>query len=415
MKHRRLTYGAVALAVLLAYPPEPTHAAQGDFSRDDRKTLVAKAADAIENRYLDAKKGAAIAGALRRDASLHQADIAAPLFAVHINEALFSASGDAHLKLRWMPKSVEGSLSIPPDFGVRAVRILDGNIGLLRLDGFYDTVEARRHLLTSLSLLQYTDALILDFRENQGGASEVVRLLQGCFFTTPEKVMIYEDSPDDRIDSYSEKWTSDAFCDGKPLAVLVGPRTASAAEDFALSVQVFELGTLIGERTAGAAHFVEHVWLDKGFRLAVSVGRPVHPLTGDNWEGSGLSPDVTATENADLVAHVNLLEALSRGAQRGDLQYLSLRLSTGLAETTSREPLKSYAGRYGPLRVDLLADGLQLRGLGYKSGLLSAGSGAFLMEEDDLPAVLFSEPDERGKRQLTLLYPNGEKQTFGAR
>jgi hypothetical protein len=78
----------------------------------------------------------------------------------------------------------------------------------------------------------------------------------------------------------------------KPLFVLTDKQVGSAAEAFAYDVQQFKLGTLVGEKTAGAANNNEFTPVAPGFMLSVSFGRPVHPVSGGNWEGVGVTPDV---------------------------------------------------------------------------------------------------------------------------
>src|SRR3546814_9047052 len=69
---------------------------------------------------------------------------------------------------------------------------------------------------------------------------------------------------------------------GKPLYVLIDGGVGSAAEEFAYSVQQFGLGRLVGETTAGGANVNSFVPIPPGFLLSVSVGRPVHPVSGGN-------------------------------------------------------------------------------------------------------------------------------------
>jgi tetratricopeptide (TPR) repeat protein len=52
--------------------------------------------------------------------------------------------------------------------------------------------------------------------------------------------------------------------------------------------------TLVGEPTGGGAHNIDLFRVDDRFELSVSTGRAVSPVTGGNWEGIGVLPDVPA-------------------------------------------------------------------------------------------------------------------------
>ena len=53
--------------------------------------------------------------------------------------------------------------------GVREVRVMEGNIGYLRLSTFYPLDLARPKFAAALALLADTDGLVLDLRQNGGG------------------------------------------------------------------------------------------------------------------------------------------------------------------------------------------------------------------------------------------------------
>src|SRR5205809_7270344 len=79
---------------------------------------------------------------------------------------------------------------------------------------------------------------------------------------------------------------------GKPLYVLTSGGTGSAAEEFAYHVKMFKLGTLVGETTAGAANNDTIYPIAPGFVASISTGRAIHPVSHDNWEGTGVAPDI---------------------------------------------------------------------------------------------------------------------------
>ena len=63
--------------------------------------------------------------------------------------------------------------------------------------------------------------------------------------------------------------------------------------------------TVVGERTAGAANSSRPVPVAHGFTLVVHFARVVSPVTGTNWEGVGVQPDVAVAPEVALdVAHL---------------------------------------------------------------------------------------------------------------
>jgi C-terminal processing protease CtpA/Prc len=90
---------------------------------------------------------------------------------------------------------------------------------------------------------------------------------------------------------------------GKPLFILTSARTASAGEMIAYTAQRLGMGTVVGERTSGAANGGRPHTLGAGLQLFVPERRV---LTGPGWEGTGVLPDV-ATSAADALARAHLL------------------------------------------------------------------------------------------------------------
>jgi C-terminal processing protease CtpA/Prc len=83
--------------------------------------------------------------------------------------------------------------------------------------------------------------------------------------------------------------------------ILAGRGTASAGEDFTYTMQALKRATVVGERTWGGAHPVALYRLGDHFFAAIPHSRTISPITNTNWEGSGVTPDVT-TAPADALA-----------------------------------------------------------------------------------------------------------------
>jgi C-terminal processing protease CtpA/Prc len=93
--------------------------------------------------------------------------------------------------------------------------------------------------------------------------------------------------------------------------VPISNETFSAAEEFAYDLQSRDRATLIGETTAGGAHGSDHVRLDEQYTVFIPSGQAINPITGTNWEGTGITPDVPVHRHDALqVAHHMALRSL---------------------------------------------------------------------------------------------------------
>jgi len=188
---------------------------------------------------------------------------------------------------------------------------LAGNIGYLDLRMFYPLAMAEETIAAAMRLLAHSHALIVDLRRNDGGDGLTVRRLAGYFFAESVHLVDYYDRAGERIEAVwtEEQVAGPRYADGL-LYLLVGPATFSAAESFAYSLKQLGRATLIGACTGGA-HRVAGYPVGDHVRLMVPTVRAANPVTGGNWEGTGLDPDV-ATDNDDAlrVAHVMALRTL---------------------------------------------------------------------------------------------------------
>jgi hypothetical protein len=82
------------------------------------------------------------------------------------------------------------------------------------------------------------------------------------------------------------------------VVLLTSKSTLSAGESFVYNLQALKRATLVGESTAGGANAAGVVPLSAGLALMLSGGRTQHAITGTNWEGTGVKPDIV-TPSAD--------------------------------------------------------------------------------------------------------------------
>jgi hypothetical protein len=85
---------------------------------------------------------------------------------------------------------------------------------------------------------------------------------------------------------------------------LTSKDTFSGGEEFAYNPKTRQRATLIGETTGGGAHPGTAYRLHPHFDVFIPNGRAVNPITGSNWEGTGVTPDIPINqEQAFTVAY----------------------------------------------------------------------------------------------------------------
>jgi C-terminal processing protease CtpA/Prc len=212
------------------------------------------------------------------------------------------------------------------NFGVQRVEVLGGNVGYLKLTAFYRLQEMRETLAAAMLTLQHTDALILDLRENTGGSPESVALLLSYLFDKPS-MPLFEII--NRGGEHRRYATEDSPLPGRngtrPVYVLTAARTFSAGEGIAFILQEYGRAEIIGEQTAGAANPGRPYPVNNRFEVTVPNGRVRTAVSGRNWEGNGVTPDVpVAAADSLRTAHAralrDLLTSLPSGPWRDTLQ-----------------------------------------------------------------------------------------------
>jgi carboxyl-terminal processing protease len=107
----------------------------------------------------------------------------------------------------------------------------------------------------------------------------------------------------------------------KPVVVLVGNMTFSAAEDFVVAFDLMKRGKLIGEPTGGSTGQPYSFKLPGGLSARVCMKRDTYP-DGKEFVGVGVQPDILVVPTiADIrdgrdVALSKAIEFLTRAQQR---------------------------------------------------------------------------------------------------
>ena len=194
------------------------------------------------------------------------------------------------------------------NFGFLKVEIVENNIGYVDFRYFASPFQAEDRVASVMKFLKYSNALIFDIRKNGGGSPEMVQLM--CSYLFDEKVhlnsLYWREG--DRLVEY---WTVDEVEGEKmpdvPVFVLTSNKTFSGAEEFTYNLKTRNRATIIGETTGGGANPGGMRPITENFGLFIPTGRAINPVTGTNWEGTGIEPDIKVS--ADSALSIALVKA----------------------------------------------------------------------------------------------------------
>jgi C-terminal processing protease CtpA/Prc len=278
----------------------------------DAPALIDSVIDRLNATYIFPDRAAAAAVLLR--ARLQEGRYAGAVdeaLLVLINEDLLEACADKHLRLLWYeadaagvaPQSDDDVIALLREMfrlenhGVKRVERLVGNIGVIELTVVPDAESAGRVIAAAFELVQHTSGLILDLRATRGGAPDGVAYLQSFLFADGDVHL--SDMVEGPNGPTRQFWTSGylpapRYLD-RPVFALVSGTTFSGGEALAYDLQALKRATVVGEATRGGAHPSTVVSLGDNVELRLPIARSVSPVTGGDWEGVGVAPDIVVS------------------------------------------------------------------------------------------------------------------------
>ena len=321
---RAVLFSALAAAAIAA--ASPASAAQEELTTGQAGQVVDALVGEMSD-YFDPAKADQVRQALRTERPR--------LAAIHDRFALAQAlsaitlkvSGDPHMKVsvatgdaktRALSEADQALLDQRLAHGLMAVRRLPANIGYLKLRLFGRDPASADMIDAAMGLLKDTDALIIDLRENTGGGGAADTRLEGQLSATP---LVMAEVHWRRRDGTTEVETrrpdippAGPLYPDRPVYVLVGGATFSAAEAFAYDLQANRRALLVGAVTRGGGNAANLATPGLGFGLMAFVpnGQVIHPLTGRGWNIVGLKPDVQTPVEGALTEAYRLALAAAR-------------------------------------------------------------------------------------------------------
>ena len=299
----------ISLLLLIFFHPFRAQENETPTTAEEIAAFVDSAAYMLIDKYVFEDVGRRVATFIqqRHSAGAYTNITDAEEFTRMMTTDMQSVSNDKHMRVRLR----RGSEGVPSganplmilfeqkerrqqeNYGFQHVEIFENNIGYVDFRYFAPPDNAAEKVEAAMNFLNYSDAIIFDMRQNGGGDPRLIQLI--CSYLFAEKVhlnsLYWRDG-----NRTVEFWTLDKI-NGKrmpdvPVFVLTSNYTFSGAEEFTNNLKTRQRATIIGETTGGGANPGGVFPVTKHFNIFIPTGRAINPVTGTNWEGTGVEPDI---------------------------------------------------------------------------------------------------------------------------
>jgi C-terminal processing protease CtpA/Prc len=257
--------------------------------------------------------------------AITEGELLASTLTVHIQ----AVNQDKHLRVRWYPQPLpehEGPMQHNQawldewrqqarldNFGLHKVERLPGNVGYLDIREFYYPSWGGDTAVAAMNFLANTNVLIVDLCKCRGGDPDMVALISSYIFGD-ERVHLnnlYWREQDVTEQYWTLPYVPGKRCGDKPVYVLTSKETFSGGEEFAYNLKIRQRATLVGETTGGGAQPGSPYRIHSHFEVFIPNGRALNPISGANWEGCGVNPDISVPqEQAFKVAYQMALKSI---------------------------------------------------------------------------------------------------------
>ncbi|HEX5722639.1 MAG TPA: S41 family peptidase [Acidimicrobiia bacterium] len=165
-----------------------------------------------------------------------------------------------------------------------------GDVGYLKLNVFTDSSDSQFHDALDRLVAAGIDQLVLDLRDNPGGALFATVQIASEFFS--DGVVVRTIGPEDEevYDADDGGLLADSSL---PVAILVNRGSASASEVLSAALQERNRAVVIGDNTFGKNTVQQRYGLSNGGALKLTVARWV-TAAGTDFGENGVTPDIAA-------------------------------------------------------------------------------------------------------------------------
>ncbi len=292
-----------------------------------RKNTVQSVAELLRSIYVYPELGRRMADTLLQNLTegLYKDLRTAGMLAERLTEDAGAVSKDLHIWIEAQNPMAQASTdpanrdveSLRRDnYDFREVKMLDGDIGYLKFDMIHDDVEAKKIVVDAFSDIADCRALIFDLRDNIGGEWGTADMILGYLLPGGTIIgrIIDRDGRVVEERTVPREIPGTPFDENLPVYVLTSGRTGSAAEALAYALKNTGRAIVVGEVTCGAAHPSEEVVVNDYFRVSIPFRRSESAVTGTDWEGAGVIPQIKVPAADALGAASN--HALKRIGER---------------------------------------------------------------------------------------------------
>ncbi|MBD1385902.1 S41 family peptidase [Mucilaginibacter rigui] len=290
----------------------------GQLTNVGKAEVVNSIAKNLEAKYINLDTAKKMGRYIEREL-LHGAydTITSPqVFAARLTNDLLSVYYDGHLSIAYNPAFATSTGQVDTaaehkrfrhmqkihNFGFDKAEMLPGNIGYLKIGGFFAPDQAGKAMVqAAFRFVSSADVLIIDLRENHGGDPSMVSYMCGFLFANKVHLNdLYTRSSHSLDTFWAVPDTELTALQTVPVYVLTSKQTFSAGEEFSYDLKTQKRAMIIGEATGGGAHPVQSFPVANGFVANIPFARAVNPVTKTDWEGIGVQPDVVAPADQAL-------------------------------------------------------------------------------------------------------------------
>lgn len=401
-----LAFASFLSAVLAHAQPGPPPAT---LTADARRAAVDSAAAAFRTRYVSPQVGERAAAAIEKALGNGEYDsLEAPQdFAAKLTADLRAVTADKHVEVfSGAPAAASAAPAPRSEGGVTRADRLAGNIGYLEIVALGPPALFNPAVDRAMASLKDTNALIIDARNAEGGVAISVSYLVSYFLSGRVHLRdIVARNPGTDTFNTNEFWSLPTpFSYGKPVHVLTSARTLSAGEGFVYDLQAQKRATVIGETTAGAANAAGMAPLGPGLAMMLSSARTRNAITGTNWEGVGVQPDVETSSASALRVSLERLGQAPAGNEINALSELRVFTPRSTAQPGGEAAVRrmSDENMRGEPNYDLMSPELGQAARNQLEGLKR-----LFTELGPIESVRFMEVGPQGADQYEARYANG--------
>ncbi len=303
------------------------------ISKQDIENSVTKIALLIKENYVFEKKGESISQILLKE--LEQGNFAKnkdwQSLATDITSVVLNISNDGHMYVRNEPETVRelidaekkvnietknqtsydpffyGENAIQKNYGFQQIKILEKNIGYIKLSEINISEKSLPTLYSSMQFVSNSKALIIDLRDNGGGGSDVGAVFPTYFLPKDVVLLEFKSRTGNIYTDKTVSWLTEKKYNN-PLYIIVNKGTGSAAEAFAFSMQKQNRAKIVGQSSAGAAHMNSWYVVNDKLFVSVSTAAPTLPGTEISWERIGVKPDFEIEAGKELDFIIDMLK-----------------------------------------------------------------------------------------------------------